>query len=278
MIRALVLTVLAVLIAAPTAARASNCYAFVEGVPGVRYAALGDVAARAREVTITYVGHSTFRIETPGNIDGQGVVIATDYFGANGEGKLPDAVTMNKAHETHFTDTPDPAIPHVLRGWNPDGPADGSNPARHLLTLGDVTIRNVTTDIRGWGTPEKDGNSIFVFEVADLCIGHLGHLHHTLSEAHYAMLGRLDIVMAPVDGSFTLEIGAMIEVLKTLKARLVLPMHAFGQYSLTKFLDGMKDAFEITVHDGRTITVSLDTLPSRPTVMVLPARFPIDYE
>jgi L-ascorbate metabolism protein UlaG (beta-lactamase superfamily) len=273
MIRALVLTVLAVLLAAPaiapTAARASNCHAFVEGVPGVRYSALGDVAVRAREVTITYVGHSTFRIETE-----QGVVIATDYFGANGEGKLPDVVTMNKAHETRLTDTPDPAIPHVMRGWNPNGPG----PAEHLLTLGDVTIRNITTDIRGWGAPEKDGNSIFVFEVADLCIGHLGHLHHALSEAHYALLGRLDIVMAPVDGSFTPEIGQMIEVLKTLKARLVLPMHAFGQHSLTKFLDGMKDDFQITIHDRRTITVSLETLPSRPTVLVLPTRFAIEYD
>jgi L-ascorbate metabolism protein UlaG (beta-lactamase superfamily) len=114
--------------------------------------------------------------------------------------------------------------------------------------------------------------------VADLCIGHLGHLHHALTEAHYALLGRLDIVMAPVDGTFTLEIGQMIALLKTLKARLVLPMHAFGQYSLTKFLDGMKDQFEIALHDGRTITVSLDTLPSRPTVMVLPTRFAVEYD
>lgn len=261
-------------LAPPTAALASNCYAFVEGVPGVRYAGLGDVAARAREVTITNIGHSTFRIETPGYVNGAGVVIATDYFGASGEGPLPDVVTMNQAQENHFTDFPDPAIPHVLRGWNPDG----AGPAEHLLTLRDVTIRNVTTDLRGWGAPGKDGNSIFVFEVADMCIGHLGHLHYELTEAQYALLGRLDIVMAPVDGTFTLEIGKMIEVLKTLKARLVLPMHSFGQTSLTRFLDGMKDEFEIIVNDSRTITVSLDTLPSRPTVMVLPTRFPIDYE
>jgi L-ascorbate metabolism protein UlaG (beta-lactamase superfamily) len=269
MTRLCALLAIALGLAPSTAALASNCYAFVESVPGVRYAALGDIAARAREVTITNVGHSTFRIETE-----QGVVIATDYFGASGEGLLPDVVTMNKAHETHFTDFPDPAIPHVLRGWNPAG----TGPAEHLLTLRDVTIRNVTTDIRGWGAPDMDGNSIFVFEVADLCIGHLGHLHHRLTEAHYALLGQLDIVMAPVDGSFTLEIGKMIEVLKTLRARLVLPMHAFGQYSMTLFLDGMKDEFVIVANDSRTITVSLDTLPSRPTVMVLPTRFPIDYE
>ena len=269
MIRALVLTVFTLLLAVPAGAQSSKCYAFVEGFPGARYATLGPVAAAAREVTITYVGHSTFRIETE-----EGVVIATDYFGASGEGRLPDVVTMNQAQENHFTNTPDPAIPHVLRGWNPDG--DG--PAKRLLRVGDVTIRNVTTDLRGWGAPIKDGNSIFVFEVADLCIGHLGHLHQALTEAQYALLGRLDIVMAPVDGTFTLEIGQMIALLKTLKARLVLPMHSFGQTSLTRFLDGMKDEFAIVVNDSRRITVSLDTLPSRPTVMVLPTRFPVECE
>jgi len=253
------------LLAAP--AQASTCYAFVEGVPGVRYAKLGPIAARAPEVKITFVGHSTFRIETAA-----GVVIATDYFGASGEGRLPDVVTMNKAHETHYTDSSDPAIPYVLRGWNPDG----TGPAHHLLTLRDVTIRNVTTDIRSWGAPEKDGNSIFVFEVADMCIGHLGHLHHELSEAQYALLGRLDIVMAPVDGSYTLEIGKMIALLKRLKSRLVLPMHIFGPSSLARFLDGMRGDFEIARRASRTITVSVDSLPSRPTVLVLQGRFLLD--
>jgi len=267
MLRVLTLIAGAVLLAAP--AHASTCYAFVEGIQGVRYASLGPVAARAREATIAYVGHSTFRIETE-----EGVVIATDYFGASGEGRLPDVVTMNKAHETHYTDTPDPAIPHVLRGWNPEG----TGPAEHLLTVRDVTIRNVTTDIRGWGTPEKDGNSIFVFEVADLCIGHLGHLHHELSDVHHALLGRLDIVMAAVDGTFTLEIDKMIALLKRLKARMVLPMHIFGEHSLSRFLAGMGNDFEIVRHPSRSITVSLDTLPSRPTVLVLQGRFVFDSD
>jgi L-ascorbate metabolism protein UlaG (beta-lactamase superfamily) len=252
--------------ALPGTARASQCYAFVEELrrelPGVRYAQLDTPpAVSPRSVRITYVAHSTFRIETE-----DGVVIATDYFGSHGQGRLPDAVTMNHAHSTHYTDSPDPGIPNVLRGWNPAG--DG--PAEHLLTLRDVTIRNVTTDIRGWGAPEKDGNSIFIFEVADLCIGHLGHLHHVLDEAQYARVGYLDIVMAPVDGSYTLDLPGMIEVLKTLKARLVLPMHAFGTYSLEQFLTGMRDEFAVDLNDSATIEVSFDTLPADPTVLVLP--------
>ncbi len=247
------------------AAHASLCYAFVEDlrreIPDVRYAKFDAVSTEPRSVSITYVAHSTFRIETE-----DGVVIATDYFGAHGDGRLPDIVTMNHAHETHYTDRPDPEIRNVLRGWD----VDGTGPAEHKLRLRDVTVRNVTTDIRGWGEPEADGNSIFVFEVADLCIGHLGHLHHVLTDAHYALVGRLDIVMAPVDGVFTLDLPGMIEVLKTLKARVVLPMHAFSTASFERFLTGMSDDFKIELSEASTVSFSLDSLPSEPTVLVIP--------
>ena len=260
----------------PAQAVASSCYAYVENLrqtmPGVQYANLGPLALNARTVKITYVAHSTFRIETE-----QGVIIATDYFGSAGQRRaedgtrtsiLPTVVTMNHAHETHWTAFPDERIPYVLRGWN----HDGKGPADYRLRVEDVTIRNVTTDIRGWGEPEADGNSIFIFEVADLCIGHLGHLHHVLDEARYAKVGRLDIVMAPVDGSFTLSLPEMISVLKTFKARIVLPMHAFGTHTLQRFVEGMRDEFAVKVHDGATLEISYDTLPGEPTVLILPTE------
>ncbi|MEM9763585.1 MAG: MBL fold metallo-hydrolase [Pseudomonadota bacterium] len=240
-------------------ALASICHSFVEGIPGARYAQLGPIeVARAETVNIAYVAHSTYRITTPA-----GIVILTDYFGANG-GALPDIVTMNHAHETHYTDFPDPAITHVLRGWNPLG--DG--PAAHNLEVEDVIVRNVTTDIRGWGEREPDGNSIFVFEVAGLCIGHLGHLHHTLGDLHHSQIGRLDVVMAPVDGTYTLNTQDMIGLMKRFKARVVLPMHAFGPGSLKIFVDGMADEFAIRRLETPDLDISLDTLPGTPTVVL----------
>ena len=49
------------------------------------------------------------------------------------------------------------------------------------------------------------GNSIFVFESAGLCIAHLSHLHHLLEPADIDTLGRIDIVMVPVDGIWTMS-------------------------------------------------------------------------
>jgi len=221
-----------------------------------------SLAQSAGEVKITYIDHSTFRLRTP-----SAVVIATDYAGYAGEGPVPTVVTMNHAHETHYTDFPDPAIEHVLRGWNPKG-----GPAEHRLTVRDTLIRNVSTDIKTWDHEviEKDGNSIFIFEVADLCIGHLGHLHHKPTPQQLARIGRLDVVFAPVDGTYTLDLPAMIEVLKALRASLVIPMHYFAGDSLEVFLGGMSKEFAVRRQKEKTTVVSLKTLPDRPTVLVLP--------
>lgn len=245
-----------------TAALASNCFAYVERRPEVVPVAFTPAQAD-RAVQVTYVGHSTFRLETPA-----GVVIATDYNGYAGRGPVPKVVTMNHAHDTHFTPFPDPAIEHVLRGWNPEG-----GPVVHDLTVADVYIRNVPTDIRSWGGGvERFGNSIFIFEVADLCIGHLGHLHHKPDAEQLAKIGRLDVVFAPVDGSMTLDLPSMIEVLKELRASLVIPMHYFGRTTLNAFLSGMAGEFAIEVSQSPTIEISLGDLPEQPTVLVLGGR------
>lgn len=253
------LVVLSSVVVWPLAAEASNCFAYVERKPDVVPVAFAP-AQVAGAVDVTYIGHSTFRLETPA-----GVVIATDFNGYAGPGPVPTVVTMNHAHDTHFTPFPDPAIRHVLRGWNPEG-----GPAVHDVTVDDVYIRNVPTDIRsGGGGIERFGNSIFIFEVADLCIGHLGHLHHKPDAEQLARIGRLDVVFAPVDGSMTLDLPSMIEVLKELRASLVIPMHYFGRSSLNVFLTGMADDFDIRVAQDRSVELSLRGLPERPTVLVL---------
>jgi L-ascorbate metabolism protein UlaG (beta-lactamase superfamily) len=208
------------------------------------------------------VGHSTFLIESP-----KGVRIATDYNDYVRPPVVPDIATMNRAHSTHFTMTPDPAIRHVLRGWNPEG-----GPAQHDLSEDDVRVRNVPTNIRtyaGGGTDEF-GNSIFIFEIAGLCIAHLGHLHHTLSPQQVGRIGQMDVVLAPVDGSYTLDTPGMIEVLRDLRAPLVIPMHYFSSFTLNRFLDAARPHFEIKTSADPTVVVSRSSLPAKPQILVLP--------
>jgi L-ascorbate metabolism protein UlaG (beta-lactamase superfamily) len=256
----LFLLILVAVLGFATQTRASECLALAEGLGRVQPASIQVQVLAADEVEITFVGHSTFRITTAG-----GVTVATDYNGDAG-GSTPTAVTMNRAHATHYADFPDPAIQHVLRGWGEDGA-----PAKHDVQIGDMRIRNVTTDIRsGAATRITDGNSIFIFEVGGLCIGHLGHLHHELTPGHIGWIGRLDVVMVPVDGRMTMPHANMMGVLKELKASVILPMHIFGPATLSAFVEEARKSFKVSYLDGRTLTVSPKTLPTEPTVMVLP--------
>ncbi|MDB5518549.1 MAG: hypothetical protein JWQ17_5307 [Tardiphaga sp.] len=250
--------------AAQDASRASECLAMANGMPRATPVSLRTAAAKTDEVAITYAGHSTYIIDTPG-----GVRIATDYNGAYPIGRLPDVVTMNRAHSTHYTLYPDPAIPNVLHGWGDDG-----KPAQINRRFGDVLIRNVTTDIRrylfdnGSGEMIKDGNSIFIFEVGGLCIGHLGHLHVKLDDSHFAAIGRLDIVMVPIDGAYTMSLDGISDITKRLRASVVLPMHRF-MTPLDEFLRKIGQDFVIDQRIERTLRISRETLPSAPTVIVL---------
>jgi L-ascorbate metabolism protein UlaG (beta-lactamase superfamily) len=250
--------------AAQDAARGSECLAMARAGPRAIPVSLRSAAAETSEVAITYAGHSTYYIDTPA-----GVRIATDFSGAYTVGRLPDVVTMNRAHSTHYTLSPDPRIATVLHGWSDDG-----SPAKINTRIGDVLIRNVTTDIRRYfgdgPNPEmiKDGNSIFIFEVAGLCIGHLGHLHVKLDDSQFAAIGRLDIVMVPIDGTYTMSLDGIADITRRLRASVVLPMHRF-MTALDEFMRKIGEQFAIDVRTERTLRISRETLPGTPTVIIL---------
>jgi L-ascorbate metabolism protein UlaG (beta-lactamase superfamily) len=247
-----------------------------EAKPEVRESCPGLVASRRppflpvadrglglSEVRITYAGHSTFLIESP-----KLVRIATDYNDYVRSPVLPDIVTMNHAHSTHYTDRPDPDIKFVLRGWRFDG-----QPANHDLAYSDVHVRSISTNIRDWsGGTEKNGNSIFVFEAGSLCIAHLGHLHHTLTPQQLEDIGRIDVLMVPVDGGYTLDLDGMVEVIQAIKAPLMVPMHFFSPFTLRRFLNRVSEQYDVEFAETPSFVVSRATLPTKGKFLVLPGH------
>ena len=241
-----------------------NCPGLIASdVPRVMPAAL-RLAVNSDQVRVSYSGHSTFLIESP-----QGVRVATDYNDYVRPAVVPDIATMNHAHDSHFTDRPDPRIPHVLRGWGPSP----RQPARHDVNVRDVRVRNVPTNIRSWnGGTELHGNSIFVFEMANMCIAHLGHLHHTLNQQQLNELGRIDVLFVPVDGGATLDLDGMFEVLTAIKAPLMIPMHYFSAYTLHRFLERARQTWAVEMSAVPSFVTTKTTLPTAPKVLVLPGR------
>ncbi|MES0880186.1 MBL fold metallo-hydrolase [Roseibium sp. SCP14] len=215
----------------------------------------------AGEVQIRYIGHSTFELETP-----KGVRIATDYNDSVRPFLPPTVATMNGAHSTHFSMNPDPEIEHLLYGWNPQG-----GPIDHELTVEDVHIRNIQTNIRGWdGETRRLGNSIFIFEVGDLCIAHLGHLHHRLTQEDLTRLGQIDVVFAAIDNSTTLRLDSLMDVLDSIGPALVIPMHFHFSGALQAFLGRASEAgYEIVQAETPKLVVSRSSLPLKKTAYIM---------
>ena len=241
----------------PSAAQAA-CTGVVAGGPRlVHLAAAGPEGG----VSITFLGHASFLIESPA-----GVRIVTDYNDSIRAPVTPDIVTMNNAHPTHYSESVEPGVKYILRGWDPAGGV-----ATHGLEYRDVRIHNVPTNVRELGGTRYNGNSIFVFDVADLCIAHLGHLHHTLTPSHLADLGAIDVVMVPVDGAWTLNQEDMIEVLRQIKPKIVIPMHIFTQATFDKFLTKIGDLYALRRAGDRTVILTRSELPEKAEILVIPS-------
>jgi L-ascorbate metabolism protein UlaG (beta-lactamase superfamily) len=247
----------------PARAASNGCHAVASGPRVVQPVAVKPAFLAKTEARVTFIGHATFLIESA-----DGVRMVTDYNDFVRPTLIPDIVTMNRAHSTHYTNAPPAGIKHVLRGWTTDG-----GPAQHEVTLKDVTVRNVPTNIRDWGGGAGAyGNSIFIFELAGLCIGHLGHLHHTLTPEQIGAIGQLDVVLVPVDGGYTMDVAGMIDVLRALKARLIVPMHYFNQFTLERFVERVRGEFPIEMASSSALVISQALMPSEPTVLVLPGN------
>jgi len=230
-------------------------------------AAFGFGEVPPGNVGITYIGHASFLIESAG-----GVKIVTDYNDYVRAPLTPDIVTMNNAHTTHYSMSVDPGVKYVLQGWGTE-----KGPIEHDLTYLDVQVRNVPTNVRDFDRTRYNGNSIFVFEMANLCIAHLGHLHHRLTREHLTALGEIDVLMVPVDGSYTLNIEGMIEVIEQIRAPLMIPMHFFSMSGLQRFLDQLKGTntkldYTVEFNPTPSTMVSRESLPRQPKILVLPGH------
>lgn len=243
------------MLALPGAAAAMGCFPTAGLAPRIVPVAFAEGAS----VELTFLGHSTFLIESKG-----GTKAVTDYNAYVRAPVTPDIVTMNNAHDTHFTDFVEPGVTHVLRGWNPAGGA-----AEHDVALNDLRVRNVPTAVHGRVGDQALGNSIFVFETPDLCIAHLGHLHHVLLDTHVGEIGQIDVLLVPIDGSYTMSQQEMMRVIDQIGPAVVVPMHYFGSHRLAQFLELMRPRWEVVMSETPKLALSRATLPWR-QIIVLP--------
>ena len=219
--RAVAVSLVALFTAASAAATETDVQAASCGTGNVLNGPLLHFAAAAPQpvpwggVRITYAGHSSFLIETPG-----GASVFTDFSGIHKPPYVPDVVTINNANTAYAADYMESRIAHVLRGWDPDGGV-----AQHNVKLKDLHVFSLPTNVLDLPGGSVNGNSIFVMEAGGLCIAHLGNIQHILRDEERRALQGVDVLMVPIDGDVNLSHAEVMMIIDQVDPRLVIPMH-----------------------------------------------------
>ena len=89
---------------------------------------------------------------------------------------------------------------------------------------------------------ERGSNTIYLIELDDLIICHLGSLGHVLTAKQVEALSDVHVLLVPVGGHTTLDAAKAVEVIAQIEPRIVVPMHyrtgaeqVEGEDSLEKF-------------------------------------------
>ena len=165
---------------------------------------------------LTYYGHSSFLVETA---DGTRVIL-DPYRSGSYDGALryapidetADMVIVTHEHADHDATDTIPGKPLVL-----------VHPTSR--TIDGLRITGVEVAHDEAGGSKRGRNTIVVLDDGDIRLAHLGDLGHLLDKAAIEAIGRVDVLLVPVGGFFTIDEREAAAVVDSLDPRIVIPMH-----------------------------------------------------
>ncbi len=231
----------------------------------VQHTVSGVILAAAQPVglLIEFAGHSTFLITSP-----KGVRMATDYNDYYRAAVLPHIAAMSAWHSNHSTPGISPFIIHAPVGWD-----RGEGTPRHDVTLKDMRVYNVPVNLEAGRRVFRYSTSVFVVESQGLCVAHLGLIGHVLEPRTLARIGRIDVMMTPIDLRVTQSFEEIIKNIQGINPKLVIPMHYNARAKVEGFLDEAKDFFPIRRPGTGTYVVRKSTLPKKTEILYLVPPF-----
>ena len=140
--------------------------------------------------------------------------------------------------------------------------------------VGPFRIRNLATYHDALSGMQRGKNSVWIVEADGLVFCHLGDLGHDLTDAQVKAIGKVDVLLIPVGGIYTINGDQAKKVMEQIKPRLyVLPMH-YGVpgddevlQKPDEFLDGLKNLKRMT--DTNELVIPVDMKADAPTVVLL---------
>jgi L-ascorbate metabolism protein UlaG (beta-lactamase superfamily) len=172
---------------------------------------------------VKYLGHATFVITS-----NKGVRIITDPYETTPDltyGEITesaDVVTVSHKHFDHGNVAAVKGNPEVV------------NRAGRSVAKG-IGFNGIASYHDEAGGSLRGGNIIFCFEMDGVRVCHLGDLGHRLDDKQVKEVGRVDILLIPVGGLYTIDAKVATEVCNQLKPKVIIPMH----YKTEKGLAGI---------------------------------------
>ncbi len=207
---------------------------------------------------VKWLGHASFLITSD-----SGTKIITDPYITGGGIKYgeikesADIVTVSHEHFDHNNVASVSGNPSVVKG---DAEAKG------------IKFEGIATYHDTSEGKERGSNTIICFEVDGIRVCHLGDLGHPLSDKQVAEAGKVDIVLAPVGGFFTMDAEVASEVCSKLNPRVVIPMHFkndkldFPVSGVDDFLQGKE---EVSKLESSEAEFKAGQLPAATQIVVL---------
>jgi L-ascorbate metabolism protein UlaG (beta-lactamase superfamily) len=212
---------------------------------------------------IKWLGHAAFLLTAA---DGTSIItdpyVPGSFSGAIKYGPIretADAVTVSHHHQDHDGVSWLPGKPKVLEG-------------KGTFKVGSVGISGFETFHDANKGAGRGRNTVFVFEADGLRVCHCGDLGHVLTAQQVAAIGKVDVLLVPVGGTFTVDAAAAHEVAGQLAARVTIPMHyktdklGFDIAGIDDFMQGEANVKQVGAAE---VEVNADKLPPAPEIWVL---------
>ena len=225
---------------------------------------LGGNSLKA-QVKIRWFGHSCFLITSK-----QGVKILTDPFSPQVGYPIPkvapDLVVVSHEHFDHNYVQMAKGNPRIIRGLD-EITKDWKKVDEKFKDVHIYTVASYHDPLKG---KLRGKNSILVIEISGIRIIHLGDLGHLLSPEQIKKIGRVDVLMIPVGGVFTIDARQADQVINQLNPKLIFPMHYKTEVCKLSIngLEGFIKDKDNVKKMGKNLFV-IDKLPEKPEIIVL---------
>ena len=207
---------------------------------------------------ITWMGHSCFTIK------GKSATLVTDPYddaiGYNLGRPKAGIVTSSHAHPGHGCTAAIEGETKVIRG-------PGEYEVAGVFITGFSTFHDDENGV------DRGKNTVYLIEMEDITLCHLGDLGHTLSTGQVEELSDSEVLMVPVGGVSTIDAAVAAEVGRLIQPKVVIPMHFYTEGlkfqldPLDKFLKEMGIKADLPAEPKLVITKT--ALPEETHVVLL---------